>query len=83
MQGRPGNVWKELIMNALSYILIFLVAVAVGYGIYRTIRRKGKCACCDGGCSGCAAAGGCVSCKTAAEKKDAETCGDPQKKGNE
>jgi len=69
-------------MNVLSYILIFLIAVAVGYGIYRMIRRRGKCACCDGGCSGCPAAGGCGSCKTEAEKNGkAETCEEFRRKG--
>jgi len=50
-------------MNLISYLLIFAVAAAVGYGIYKTVKRKGRCACCDGSCPGCREA-----CKEAREK---------------
>jgi len=40
-------------MNSVSYVLLFLIAAAVGFGIYKTVKRKGRCACCDGTCPGC------------------------------
>lgn len=40
-------------MNPVSYILLFFIAAAVGCGIYKTVKRKGRCACCDGTCPGC------------------------------
>jgi len=40
-------------MNLVSYVLLILIAAAVGCGIYKTVKRKGRCACCDGTCPGC------------------------------
>lgn len=40
-------------MNLISYVLLFLIAMAVGYGFYKTVKRKGRCTCCDGTCPGC------------------------------
>lgn len=52
-------------MNAISYVLIIVIAAAAGYGIFRMIRRKGRCACCDGSCPGC---GGTEDCAAARKK---------------
>lgn len=40
-------------MNTASFVLIFLIAVAFGYGLYKTVKKKGRCAGCDGSCPGC------------------------------
>lgn len=40
-------------MNTASLVLLFLVAVAFGFGLYKMIKKKGRCAGCDGSCPGC------------------------------
>ena len=40
-------------MNTVSWILVGVLAVAVGYAIVSLVKRKGKCAGCDGNCACC------------------------------
>ena len=40
-------------MNAISIILLILIAAAVGFGIYRTVQRRGRCSGCTGDCAAC------------------------------
>lgn len=66
-------------MNGISYVLLFLVAAAVGYGIYKTVKRKGRCACCDGSCPGCRESGAGSRNSDSREKENANGPCDPRK----
>ena len=48
-------------MNTVSVILCVIIGAVFIFGIYKTIKSKGKCSCCDGSCQGCShSCTGCV-----------------------